>query len=41
VIASIERMTGLDVTEVNIQVQDVHIESDQNQDDAESDPRVQ
>ena len=41
VIASIERMTGLDVTEVNIEVQDVHIESDENQDDADSDPRVQ
>lgn len=41
VIASIERMTGLDVTEVNIEVQDVHIESDENQDDPDSDPRVQ
>lgn len=41
VIASIERMTGLEVTEVNIEVQDVHIESDENQDDADSDPRVQ
>ncbi|MEP7161089.1 MAG: Asp23/Gls24 family envelope stress response protein [Dermatophilaceae bacterium] len=42
VIASIERMTGLEVTEVNIEVQDVHIESDDHgQDDPDSDPRVQ
>ncbi|MGI8523439.1 MAG: Asp23/Gls24 family envelope stress response protein [Nocardioides sp.] len=41
VIASIERMTGLEVTEVNIEVQDVHIESEENQDDADSEPRVQ
>jgi len=41
VIASIERMTGLDVTEVNIDVQDVHIESDDNEDDSDSEPRVQ
>lgn len=41
VIASIERMTGLEVTEVNIDVQDVHSESDDNQDDSDSDPRVQ
>ncbi len=42
VIASIERMTGLEVTEVNIEVQDVHIESDdQDQDDPDGDPRVQ
>jgi uncharacterized alkaline shock family protein YloU len=41
VIASIERMTGLEVTEVNIEVQDVHIESDDKQDDDESESRVQ
>lgn len=41
VISSLERMTGLEVTEVNIEVQDVHIESDDNQDDSDSDPRVQ
>ena len=41
VIASIERMTGLEVTEVNIEVQDVHVESDDNdQDDSSSEPRV-
>ncbi len=41
VIASIERMTGLEVTEVNIEVQDVHVESDDNdQDDPSSEPRV-
>ncbi len=32
VIGSVERMTGLVVTEVNIEVQDVHIESDDDQD---------
>ncbi len=41
VIASIERMTALDVTEVNIEVQDVHIQSEENQDDSDGDPRVQ
>lgn len=42
VIASIERMTGLEVTEVNIDVQDVHIPSDDTQsDDSDSEPRVQ
>ena len=42
VIASIERMTGLEVTEVNIEVQDVHVESDDDdQDDSSSEPRVQ
>ncbi|MEP6814748.1 MAG: Asp23/Gls24 family envelope stress response protein, partial [Marmoricola sp.] len=41
VIASIERMTGLEVTEVNIEVQDIHVESDDNQDDNDGEPRVQ
>lgn len=43
IIASIERMTGLEVTEVNIDVQDVHIEGDNSdkKDDAEREPRVQ
>lgn len=43
VITSIERMTGLEVTEVNIDVQDVHIEGEDSQkkDDADSEPRVQ
>lgn len=44
VIAAVERMTGLEVTEVNIEVQDVFLESD-SQDDAKneqaSEPRVQ
>ena len=42
VINSIERMTGLEVTEVNIDVQDIHVESDDHDEgDAESEPRVQ
>lgn len=43
VIAAVERMTGLDVTEVNIDVQDVFLPSDEEQDsDAEATPpRVQ
>jgi len=42
VIASIERMTGLEVTEVNIAVADIHLPED-DQDDADADraPRVQ
>ncbi len=41
VIASIERMTGLEVTEVNIEVQDVHVDSDDDHEDtADSEPRV-
>ena len=32
-IGSIERMTGLEVTEVNIEVQDVHLPADDNPDD--------
>ena len=39
VIASIERMTGLEVTEVNVTVQDVYLEDEDNNDD--SAPRVQ
>ncbi len=44
VIASLERMTGLEVTEVNVTVQDVHLESDDASDDSDDDdqqPRVQ
>lgn len=47
VIGSVERMTGLDVTEVNIEVQDVHLESedddqdDQDRRDQSAQPRVQ
>ncbi|MCW2818666.1 MAG: stress protein Gls24 family [Marmoricola sp.] len=41
VIASIERMTGLEVTEVNVEVQDVHVESDdRNEESTDSEPRV-
>jgi uncharacterized alkaline shock family protein YloU len=41
VIASIERMTGLEVTEVNISVADIHLPEDDRDDDADSAPRVQ
>lgn len=41
VIASIERMTGLQVTEVNIAVADIHLPSDDQDDNADSTPRVQ
>ena len=41
VIASIERMTGLDVTEVNIEVQDVHVPSDDEDGGTETESRVQ
>ena len=44
VIASIERMTGLEVTEVNIEVQDIHLESDDRDEsgnDSGSESRVQ
>ncbi len=42
VISAVERMTGLDVTEVNIEVQDVFLESDgdTSKDDEPSEPRV-
>lgn len=33
VITSIERMTGLEVAEVNVTVQDIYLESDDNQDE--------
>ena len=43
VIAAIENMTGLEVTEVNITVNDVHVEddSDDSQDDSNRPARVQ
>ena len=42
VITSVERMTGLEVTEVNITVHDVHLESDDDGSDGEPTPsRVQ
>jgi len=37
VIAAIERMTGLDVTEVNIEVQDVYLPSDDESDEPDED----
>ena len=37
VITSLERMTGLEVTEVNVTVQDVHMESDDSSDDGSDD----
>jgi uncharacterized alkaline shock family protein YloU len=41
VINAVERMVGLNVVEVNIEVQDIHIESDEGADDTASEPRVQ
>ena len=41
VITSIERMTGLEVTEVNISVADIHLPEDDQDDDADRTPRVQ
>ncbi|MFG3341213.1 Asp23/Gls24 family envelope stress response protein [Glycomyces sp. NPDC048151] len=40
VIASVERMTGLEVTEVNLVVHDVHL-PDESDDETESEPRVE
>lgn len=40
VIASIERMTGLEVTEVNVDIQDVHLQDQSSGDDGDSEPRV-
>ncbi|WP_053205539.1 Asp23/Gls24 family envelope stress response protein [Jiangella muralis] len=39
VVAAVERMTGLDVTEVNINVNDVHVEGED--DDASTESRVE
>ncbi len=41
VIASVERMTGLEVTEVNIAVTDVHLPSENDGDDTPEQSRVQ
>ena len=44
VIQSVERMTGLKVTEVNVTVHDVHLEDDDDEDDEQAEapaPRVQ
>jgi uncharacterized alkaline shock family protein YloU len=40
VIASVERMTGLQVTEVNISVADIHLPEDDTDEDAESEQRT-
>lgn len=40
VIAAVERMTGLEVTEVNIVVHDVHLDDDDDGDDEEQTTRV-
>jgi uncharacterized alkaline shock family protein YloU len=41
VIGSIEAMTGLEVSEVNIEVQDVYVETEDDGDQSDSAPRVQ
>lgn len=41
VIAAIERMTSLEVTEVNVTVNDIHLEGEENGDRDDQDPRVQ
>ena len=41
IIGSIEGMTSLEVTEVNIEVQDVYVPSEDNDDENDSAPRVQ
>ncbi|THV30852.1 Asp23/Gls24 family envelope stress response protein [Glycomyces paridis] len=40
VVDAVERMTGLEVTEVNIVVHDVHLEGD-SEDEGDADPRVE
>lgn len=39
VIAAIERMTGLEVTEVNITVHDVHLENEESDDESADEPK--
>jgi uncharacterized alkaline shock family protein YloU len=41
VTSAVERMTGLEVTEINIRVDDIHLPDDDSEDDGESTPRVQ
>lgn len=42
VTSAVERMTGLEVTEINIRVDDIHLpDDDRGEDDGESTPRVQ
>jgi len=40
VISSVERMTGLEVTEVNIAIDDVHLPNEQDEQTDEAPPRV-
>ncbi|AFR08648.1 MULTISPECIES: Asp23/Gls24 family envelope stress response protein [Nocardiopsis] len=40
VTTAVERMTGLEVTEINIKVDDIHLPEDDNADDGDSEPRV-
>lgn len=40
VISSVERMTGLDVTEVNVTVHDVYLEDEEQDEEPQSAPRV-
>ncbi|WP_159943024.1 MULTISPECIES: Asp23/Gls24 family envelope stress response protein [unclassified Nocardiopsis] len=41
VTSAVERMTGLEVTEINIRVDDIHLPDDDREDEGESAPRVQ
>lgn len=41
VISAVEGMTGLEVTEVNVSVNDVHLPSDDQEEDSQEPPRVQ
>ncbi|MUL39924.1 Asp23/Gls24 family envelope stress response protein [Streptomonospora sp. PA3] len=40
VITGVERMTGLEVTEVNITIDDIHLPDDESDQDEDSEPRV-
>ena len=41
VTSAVERMTGLEVTEINIKVDDIHLPEDDSSDNGDSEPRVQ
>ena len=41
VAGAVERMTGLEVTEINIKVDDIHLPGDDESDNGDSEPRVQ
>lgn len=41
VAGAVERMTGLEVTEINIKVDDIHLPGDDESDSGDSEPRVQ